>query len=96
MKRGSITDFLDLLAEDEELQKDLVAMALKHGFEFGSDELSDASLGEVSGGTGLQIESYFSGWAEKANQVDQQLSAILLTMKDVRRIGVSGSDLGAS
>ena len=43
-----------------------------------------------------KIKGHFQAWSEKANQVDQQLSAVLRTMKDVRRIGVGGSDLGSS
>ena len=45
---------------------------------------------------GDKIKGHFQAWSEKANQVDQQLSAVLRTMKDVRRIGVGGSDLGSS
>ena len=43
-----------------------------------------------------KIKGHFQAWQEKASQVDQQLSAVLRTMKDVRRIGVGGSDLGSS
>jgi hypothetical protein len=43
-----------------------------------------------------KIKGHFQTWTEKGNQVDQQLSAVLRTMKDVRRIGVGGSDLGSS
>jgi len=43
-----------------------------------------------------KIKGHFQAWSEKGNQVDQQLSAVLRTMKDVRRIGVGGSDLGSS
>lgn len=43
-----------------------------------------------------EIAAYFEGWQEKGNQVDQQLSSVLRTMKDLGRVGVGGSDLGAS
>lgn len=43
-----------------------------------------------------KIKGHFQAWSEKGSQVDQQLSAVLRTMKDVRRIGVGGSDLGSS
>ncbi len=43
-----------------------------------------------------KIKGHFQAWTEKGNQVDQQLSAVLRTMKDIRRIGVGGSDLGSS
>jgi hypothetical protein len=39
---------------------------------------------------------YFQGWQEKTNQTDQQLTAVLRTMKDVSRIGAGGSDLGSA
>jgi glucose-6-phosphate isomerase len=42
------------------------------------------------------VLGFFQGWNEKANQVDQQLTSILRTMKDLGRVGVGGSDLGAS
>ena len=38
----------------------------------------------------------FQGWTEKGNQVDQQLAFVLRTMRDMRRIGIGGSDLGSS
>ena len=38
----------------------------------------------------------FQGWQEKANQVDQQLTAVLRIMKELVRVGFGGSDLGAS
>ena len=43
-----------------------------------------------------EIKGFFQGWQEKANQVDQQLTSILRIMKDLDRVGVGGSDLGAS
>jgi hypothetical protein len=45
---------------------------------------------------GDKIKGFFQGWQEKANQVDQQLTSILRIMKDLGRVGVGGSDLGAS
>jgi hypothetical protein len=43
-----------------------------------------------------KIKGFFQGWQEKANQVDQQLTAILRMLKDLGRVGVGGSDLGSS
>ena len=43
-----------------------------------------------------KIQGYFQGWQEKSNQKDQQLTSILRIMKDLGRVGVGGSDLGAS
>jgi hypothetical protein len=45
---------------------------------------------------GDKIKGFFQGWQEKANQVDQQLTSLLRIMKDLGRVGVGGSDLGAS
>lgn len=42
------------------------------------------------------FKAFFHGWQEKGNQIDQRLTLILRTMRDVRRIGVGGSDLGTS
>jgi predicted ribosomally synthesized peptide with nif11-like leader len=76
-----------------------------------SVELSDEDLDQVAGGTALgsaslasararneryKIKGFFQGWQEKANQVDQQLISVLRIMKDLGRVGVGGSDLGAS
>ena len=43
-----------------------------------------------------KIRGFFQEWQEKANQVDQQLTSVLRVMKDLGRVGVGGSDLGAS
>jgi hypothetical protein len=51
--RGGMAEFLDLVAEKRELAEELVELAARHDFEFiGDDELSDADLETVSGGTG--------------------------------------------
>jgi len=42
------------------------------------------------------MHRFFQGWQEKANQVDQQLTSILRIFKDLGRVGMGGSDLGAS
>ncbi len=56
-----------------------------------ADAMSERARNEAD-----KIKGHFQAWTEKANQVDQQLSSILRTLKDIRRIGVGGSDLGAS
>ena len=97
MKQGGILHFLDHVAENEALQRELVELAVRHGFEFTADELSDAQLDAVAGGTeGDKVRGFFQGWQEKVNQVDQQLTSILRIMKDLGRVGIGGSDLGAS
>jgi len=47
--KGTIFDFLKLVAEKPDLTKDLVALAAKYDFEF-SDEVSDEELDAVAGG----------------------------------------------
>ena len=47
-------------------------------------------------GRSSKISGFFQGWQEKSNQVDQQLTSVLRIMRDLGRVGVSGSDLGAS
>jgi hypothetical protein len=51
--KGTITDFLALVAEQPKLAKELVELAAKYGFEF-SNELSDEDLENVAGGTQVQ------------------------------------------
>ena len=55
------------------------------------DQLTTQAINEAD-----KIKTFFQGWQEKGNQIDQQLASVLRTMKDVRRIGVGGSDLGSS
>jgi hypothetical protein len=50
MKHGTMLDFLQLVEEDASLQKELVELAHKYGFEFESEDLTDDQLDAVSGG----------------------------------------------
>jgi hypothetical protein len=43
-----------------------------------------------------KIKSRFKALSEKVNQLNQQLTLVLRTMRDIGRIGLAGSDLGAS
>jgi hypothetical protein len=45
MARRAVAAFLDSVAEDEELQQDLVELAAEHGFEFTEEDLCDAEPG---------------------------------------------------
>lgn len=42
-----------------------------------------------------KIKHFFQGMQAKANQIDQQLNSVLRIMKDLGRVGVGGSNLGA-
>ena len=61
--KGTILDFLKLASEKPELAKGLVELAAKHDFEFVVEELTDAELDNVSGGTILS-----GGWQPKVVQ----------------------------
>lgn len=45
MGRRAVAEFLDSVADDEELQQDLVELAAEHGFDFTEEELCDAEPG---------------------------------------------------
>lgn len=49
--KGTILDFLNLAAEKSELAVELLQLAAKHDFEFTDEELSEADLDSVAGGT---------------------------------------------
>jgi hypothetical protein len=51
--KGTFMDFVKFLNENEKLREDVVAVASKHGFEF-SDEVSDAELEAVAGGSSAE------------------------------------------
>jgi hypothetical protein len=61
-------------------------------------EIDEKEMARVFGGylQGDAEKGFFQGWQEKANQSDQQLTSILRIFKDLGRVGVGGSDLGAS
>jgi hypothetical protein len=42
-----------------------------------------------------KIKHFFQGMQGKANQINQQFNSVLRIMKDLGRVGVGGSDLGA-
>jgi len=68
--KGTVIDFLSLAGEKPELAKDLVELAAKYDFEFTNDELSDADLETVAGGTTMEE------WEEQLNTIgdDAQLA----------------------
>lgn len=74
--KGTIVDFLEQMIENEALRRDVVAVASKHGFEF-TDELDDAELEGVSGGTS-SLESV----DQKTGTMIQILSNIIKKTKD--------------
>ena len=77
--KGTFIDFLEFLNENEDLRKDVVAVASKHGFEF-SDEVSDAELDAVAGG----IDTTFENFDQKSSQVNNILASVLKSTKDMQ------------
>ena len=65
MRQGNMSDFLQLLEKDADLQSELVELARKHGFEFAPEELTDDELDGVAGGTGFHVQNF----DQKANQL---------------------------
>lgn len=50
MESHMLLAFLKKVSEDEDLRKELVALAGRYGVQLGSEELSEASLDQVAGG----------------------------------------------
>lgn len=50
MSREAVTAFLREVANDPDLQKELVAFAAKRGYEFTPNELNEADLSGITGG----------------------------------------------
>ena len=50
MSNQTVMAFLESATRDPELQRELVALAAKYGYDFSSDELSESELAKVSGG----------------------------------------------
>jgi len=55
--KGTILDFLSLVAEKPELARKLGELAAEFDFEFVDDELSDVDLEAVAGGTGQTLSN---------------------------------------
>lgn len=53
MSKKAVEAFLEDVARDPHLQKEIVDLAAKYGHDFRADELSDADLAGVSGGVDL-------------------------------------------
>jgi hypothetical protein len=69
--KGTFMDFIEFLNENEELRKDVVAAASKHGFEF-SDEVSDVELEAVAGGSSAEDQLAVIGEDAQLANVDMQ------------------------
>ena len=76
--KGTILDFLNLVVEKPELGKELFELAAKHDFEF-SDELNNAELEDVAGGTSFQ------NCDQKTNQAYNLFNQIIKSMNEMRR-----------
>jgi hypothetical protein len=58
MSKEALSRFLKHVSEDPELQGKLIEFAAKQGFEFTSDELTDADLDSISGGPNRRVETF--------------------------------------
>jgi len=58
MPNGNMLDFIRLVAETPSLAGELAALARKHGFEFGTDELTHDDLDTVTGGANVDASAY--------------------------------------
>jgi len=76
--KGTIIEFLELLNENEELRREVVQVANKHGFEF-DDAVSDDELDAVAGG-----QTTFENFDQKSNQLFNILSSVLKSTKDMQ------------
>jgi len=95
---GTFIDFLEFLNENEDLRKDVVAIANKHGFQF-NDEVSDAELEAVAGGallsskpsnveqlvSGGSTSTSFENFDQKSNQLFQILSTVMKGTKEMQQ-----------
>ena len=50
MSKEAIAAFIEGISKDPKLQQELAELAAKYGYDFTSDELSDADLAGISGG----------------------------------------------
>ena len=53
MSKEAVAAFLEEIPRDPDLQKEIVALAAKHGHDFTTDELNDADLDAIAGGFDL-------------------------------------------
>jgi hypothetical protein len=95
--KGTLIDFLDYLTENEELRREVVRIANKHGFEF-DDQVSDVELDAVAGGadatpsTGSteqpnkrqEYMTAFENFDQKTNQLFNILSTVQKNMKEMQ------------
>jgi hypothetical protein len=98
MNIRDLSEFVATMARNPELQKEFVALAARYGVSFGDDQLSEAELESVSGGTatqesstGLQQQSTAFGdsasldlavYMERQQQSTAMLSNMLKKMAD--------------
>ena len=53
MSKEAVVAFLREVARDPNLQQELAKLAAKHGYDFTSDELNEADLAGITGGTSI-------------------------------------------
>ena len=61
MESNALRALLKKASEDEGLRDELVALAGRHGIQLSSDELSDATLDQVSGGMSKNLPKFRPG-----------------------------------
>lgn len=77
--KGSMTEFLQLAADNPELVAKLVKLAAEYGFEFTGEEMSEEELGKVAGGLDdLQLQSMM----QRTTKFTTTLSNVLKSMSD--------------
>ncbi len=95
--KGTMIDFLLYLDGNEQLRKEIIGVANKHGFEF-DDEVSDAELEVVAGGLltpaalsndsvrnkRQEAQTAFENFDQKSNQLFSILSTVMKSMKEMQ------------
>ena len=82
--KGTIVDFLNLVAGNPDLAQDIIALAARYDFEF-TDEIPLEELDHVAGGTTPQEETTaFENYDQKTNQLFNMLSTVLKGRKEMQ------------
>ena len=77
MSQEALAAFLKKVQQDATLRRELVAFAAQRGYEFSTDELSDADLAELAGGI-----TYAGTNGESSDKDHQMWTDVLSITKD--------------